>query len=120
VAFGGALGLVIVGLVFCGLGSGLFSPSGAALASHQAQTDNRGAVMGVYQSGTSTARVIAPFVAGPVYMRLGPGFPYLLACLVTLQALWCVLGVGRLPAVQAGAAGVQHERRALRSGRPHE
>ena len=104
VAIGGALGLVIVGLVFCGLGSGLFSPSGAALASHQAGSHNRGAVMGVYQSGTSTARVIAPFVAGPVYMRFGPGAPYVLGCLVTLQALWCVLGAGRLRAQESGAA----------------
>jgi len=103
VAVGGALGLVIVGLMFCGLGSGLFSPSGAALASHQAGSHNRGAVMGVYQSGTSTARVIAPFVAGPVYMQLGPGAPYLLACAVTLQALWCVLGASRLARREQGA-----------------
>ncbi len=114
VAYGGALGVVIVGLVFCGLGSGLFSPSGAALASHQAQAGNRGAVMGVYQAGTSTARVIAPFVSGPVYMLLGPGFPYLLACVVTLQALWCVLGIGPLPAVQAATPDMRRERRDLR------
>lgn len=106
VAAGAALALVIVGLVFCGLGSGLFSPSGAALASHQARAHNRGAVMGVYQSGTSTARVLAPFIAGPVYMRLGPGAPYLLACAVTLQALWCVLGAGRAGAHESDTAGV--------------
>jgi len=104
VAVGGALGLVIVGLVFCGLGSGLFSPSGAALASHQARSHNRGAVMGVYQSGTSTARVIAPFIAGPVYMQFGPAAPYLLACAVTLQALWCVVGARRRSAGEADAA----------------
>ena len=55
------------GFVLCGLGAGLFNPSGAALASHQAASYNRGAIMGVYQSGTSTARVIAPFVSGTVY-----------------------------------------------------
>ncbi|HEX4025227.1 MAG TPA: MFS transporter [Steroidobacteraceae bacterium] len=106
VAYGGALSLVIVGLVFCGLGAGLFSPSGAALASHQAQTHNRGAVMGVYQSGTSTARVLAPFVAGPMYMRFGAASPYLLACVVTLQALWCILAARRLHAAQSSHAGV--------------
>jgi DHA1 family tetracycline resistance protein-like MFS transporter len=105
VAYGGGLPLVIVGLVFCGLGGGLFSPSGAALASHQAQTHNRGAVMGVYQSGTSSARVIAPFVAGPVYMRFGPASPYLLACVVTLQALWCILAARRLHAAESSHAG---------------
>ena len=110
VAVGGTLGLVIVGLVFCGLGSGLFSPSGAALASHQARSHNRGAVMGVYQSGTSTARVIAPFIAGPVYMQFGPSAPYLLACLVTLQALWCVIGMARARPDAADASQARKER----------
>jgi DHA1 family tetracycline resistance protein-like MFS transporter len=106
VAVGGALGLVIVGLLFCGLGGGLFSPSGAAMASHQAGAHNRGAVMGVYQSGTSMARVIGPFVAGPIYMRLGPSAPYLLSCAVTLQALWCILGVARASSVAGGPVEV--------------
>lgn len=110
VAYGGALALVILGLVFCGLGAGLFSPSGAALASHQAGAHNRGSVMGVYQSGTSTARVIAPFVAGPVYMDFGPAAPYVLACVVTLQALWCVLGARRLPVPTTETVGVTEER----------
>jgi MFS family permease len=111
VALGGALGWVLVGLVFCGLGAGLFSPSGAALASHQARSHNRGAVMGVYQSGTSMARVIAPFVAGPVYMQLGQGAPYLLACAVTLQALWCVRGATRAGGgIEVGAASASEER----------
>ncbi len=105
VAVAGQLGLVLCGLVLCGLGAGLFNPSGAALASHQAQAYNRGAVMGVYQSGTSTARVIAPFVSGTVYERLGPAAPYLIACLVTLQAVWCVLGAWRQPAAESISRG---------------
>ncbi len=105
VALASHLGLVVLGFVLCGFGAGLFNPSGAALASHQAQAYNRGAVMGVYQSGTSTARVIAPFVSGPVYERLGPSAPYLLACLVTLQAVWCVLGAGRQAAAESISTG---------------
>jgi MFS transporter, DHA1 family, tetracycline resistance protein len=101
VAYGPDLALVIVGLVLCGLGAGLFNPSGAALASHQAQAYNRGAIMGVYQAGTSSARVIAPFVSGWVYTRLGPGAPYLLAALVTLQAAWCVLSARSVPGAEA-------------------
>ena len=71
VALAGALPLVIIGLMACGLGVGLFGPSGSALASREAQPLNRGAVMGTYQSGTSLARVIAPFASGPTYMHLG-------------------------------------------------
>jgi predicted MFS family arabinose efflux permease len=51
--------------------------------------------MGTYQSGTSLARVIAPFASGPTYMHVGPSAPFLIAGLVTLQALWCVLGARR-------------------------
>jgi len=94
-AFGAALPIVILGLMACGLGVGLFGPSSAALASREAQVHNRGAVMGTYQSGTSLARVIAPFASGPTYMHVGPSAPFLIAGLVTLQALWCVLGARR-------------------------
>ncbi|MFI4868306.1 MAG: MFS transporter [Steroidobacterales bacterium] len=95
VALAAGLPIVIIGLMACGLGVGLFGPSSSALASREAQSQNRGAVMGTYQSGTSLARVIAPFASGPTYMHVGPGAPFLLAGLVTLQALWCMLGVRR-------------------------
>jgi MFS family permease len=111
-ALGAALPFVILGLMACGLGAGLFAPSSSALASREAQSHNRGAVMGTYQSATSLARVIAPFASGPTYMHVGPGAPFLLAGLVTLQALWCMLGVRRAHAAdQALSDGVDRQRR---------
>jgi MFS family permease len=68
-------------------------PLGSALASHQAQAHNRGAVLGSYQVGTSLARVLAPFVSGPVFQRFGPGAPFLLGAVVTLQASWCMRAI---------------------------
>ena len=105
VAFGGALPLVILGMMACGLGAGLFNPSGLALASREAQAHNRGAVMGTYQSGASLARVLAPFASGPTYMHIGPSAPFLLAAVVTSQALWCILGVRRAHAAGSTASG---------------
>jgi MFS transporter, DHA1 family, tetracycline resistance protein len=99
-AFGAALPVVLIGLMACGLGVGLFGPSSSALASREAQVHDRGAVMGTYQSGTSLARVIAPFASGPTYVHVGRGAPFLLAALVTLQALWCILGVRRAHAAE--------------------
>jgi MFS family permease len=87
---------VIVALVVCGLGAGLYGPCGAALASREASEQNRGAVMGTFQSSTSLARVLAPFLAGTIYLRFGPNAPFLLAALVTLQAFWCILAAQRL------------------------
>src|SRR5579863_6162739 len=44
VGLGGALPLVIIGLMACGLGVGLFGPRGTALTSSEAQPNKRGAV----------------------------------------------------------------------------
>ena len=80
---GTSLPLVGVGLGLCGLGMGAFSPSASALASGQSGDDDRGAVMGTYQSGNSLGRVLGPFMAGPVYAVLGAGSPFIMAaCLV--------------------------------------
>lgn len=95
VAASRSLLLVLPGLVLCGLGAGAFTPSGAALASHEAQPHNRGAVLGTYQVGTSLARVLAPFVSGTIFQRFGPGAPFLLGAVVTLQASWCMLAARR-------------------------
>jgi MFS family permease len=114
VAFGGALPLVIVGMMACGLGAGLFNPSGLALASREAQAHNRGAIMGTYQSGTSLARVIAPFASGPIYMHIGPGAPFLLAGIVTLQALWCIVAVRRAHAAEQPASDAPGRQRRIR------
>ncbi|MGH8231010.1 MAG: MFS transporter [Steroidobacteraceae bacterium] len=100
VSFGATLAGAIVAMIACGLGAGLYNPSGLALASREAQAHNRGAVMGTYQSGASLARVIAPFASGPTYSHIGPGAPFLLAALVTLQALWCILAVQRVHAAE--------------------
>jgi MFS family permease len=114
VAFGATLPIVILGMMACGLGAGLFNPSSLALASREAQAHNRGAVMGTYQSGTSLARVIAPFASGPTYTHLGPSAPFLVASLVTLQALWCILGVRRLDAAQVLGSDVPASQRRIR------
>jgi len=85
----------IGGLALCGIGSGAFSPSASALASRQADAGNRGVVMGTYQAGASLARVLGPFSSGFIFGRFGPGAPFLVGALVTLQALWCMLAVRR-------------------------
>jgi DHA1 family tetracycline resistance protein-like MFS transporter len=81
------LAAVRAGFVFCGLGLGAFTPSNSALASREATVADRGAVMGVYQSGMSLARVLAPFAAGLVYAHLGQNAPFIMATLVVLPAI---------------------------------
>ena len=93
---GSQLALIGAGLALCGLGSGAFNPSAAALASRQSGGGDRGAVMGTYQSGMSLARVIGPFIAGPIYAALGPGAPFMAGACLTLPAAWLIARAGRL------------------------
>jgi DHA1 family tetracycline resistance protein-like MFS transporter len=103
VGFAPSFASACVGLALCGVGSGLFSPTGSALASHQASANNRGVVMGTWQAGTSLARVLGPVVSVLVYTRFGPGAPFLVGALVTAQAAWCMMAAARTPPV-AGTA----------------
>lgn len=88
--------VALVGLALCGVGSGAFSPSGSALASRQADSGNRGVVLGTYQSGASLARILGPLTSGLIFGRFGPGAPFLFGALVTLQAVWCLFAAHRL------------------------
>jgi MFS family permease len=90
VAEAGSVAITGLGLALCGIGIGSFNPSASSLASKQADVHDRGAVMGTYQSSTSLARVIGPFVSGPIYVALGAGAPFLVGACVTLPAIWFI------------------------------
>ncbi|MGH8229852.1 MAG: MFS transporter [Steroidobacteraceae bacterium] len=96
VAFAGrSVTLVGIGLALAGLGMGGFTPCASALASRQSRGADRGAVMGTYQSSTSLARVIGPFVAGYLYELAGPNSPFWIGALITLPAIWLLLRLRR-------------------------
>lgn len=97
VALGSGLASAVCGLMLIGAGAGAFNPCGSALASRQAGAGDRGAVIGVYQSGASLARALGPLGAGSIYARWGHGAPYLVAGAVVLQAIWCILAARRYP-----------------------
>ncbi|MBK6598620.1 MAG: MFS transporter [Proteobacteria bacterium] len=81
------------GLVMLGLGLGLSNPAFTSLASFQASPQERGAVMGVVQSGSSLGRVLGPALSGPIYVGLSHAGPFVLATLLCLPALWLILKV---------------------------
>jgi multidrug resistance protein len=90
VGYSSHLPLALVGLACCGVGSGLFNPSASALASKQATSRDRGAVMGTYQSGLSLARALIPFGSGALYAGVGPSAPFLAGACLTLPAAWLI------------------------------
>lgn len=80
----------IAGLILCGAGLGAYNPSAFALASRQARSHDRGAVMGTYVASASLARVLGPFTSGSIYVLWGPSAPFLVGACVTLPAAWLV------------------------------
>ncbi|MBS0418505.1 MAG: MFS transporter [Proteobacteria bacterium] len=82
------VGVTVLGLALCGIGMGAFTPSNSALASRQSTGQDRGSVMGTYQSSSSLARVIGPFASGPLYAVLGSKAPFLAGACVALPAAW--------------------------------
>jgi MFS transporter, DHA1 family, tetracycline resistance protein len=97
VGMGGSLAAAIAGMALVGLGVGAFNPSSSSLVAAQADTGNRGAVLGTYQASASLARVIGPLCSGAIYSRIGHSAPYLVAAAVAVQASWCILAARRHP-----------------------
>jgi DHA1 family tetracycline resistance protein-like MFS transporter len=60
-------------------GMGISAPCLSSLTSKGAPASTRGAVMGVYQSGSSLARVLGPPAAGLLYDKVAPGSPLLVS-----------------------------------------
>jgi MFS family permease len=87
---GGHLAFAIIGLAFCGVGAGAFNPSASALASRQSGPNDRGAVMGTYQASTSLARVIGPFISGPIFALFGASAPFMAGACIMIPAAWLI------------------------------
>jgi DHA1 family tetracycline resistance protein-like MFS transporter len=83
---GASLAAAALGLLFCGAGMGAFSPSVSALASRQSDGGDRGVVMGIYQSATSLARAIGPFVGVPLFELWSANSPFIAAACITAPA----------------------------------
>ncbi len=90
--------LAVTGLL--ALGMGLLNPSITSLISRQAGADERGGVMGVSQSASSLARIVGPFVAGPLFAVFGRDAPYYVGALVMVGAVVLAL---RLPRAEGAA-----------------
>ena len=95
------LSLTVLALTLCGTGLGAYNPSASALASRQAGSHERGAVMGTYVASASLARVLGPFTSGALYALLGPSAPFVVGACVSLPAAWLVR---RAAATSHGAA----------------
>lgn len=88
------LPLLIVGVTFQALGTGLVFPGLATLASLAAPADRQGYAMGTFRSASAFGRAIGPLIAAVAYFLVSPAAPYWLGALGMLIPLWLVSRLG--------------------------
>jgi MFS family permease len=90
--------VLLVALLLAAVGRAVAQPALLSLASQAARPEQRGAVMGAFQSSASLARVFGPALGGVLYGLALP-YPFWLASALLVAVL---VGARRLP---RGAAG---------------
>ncbi|MCC6171322.1 MAG: MFS transporter, partial [Gammaproteobacteria bacterium] len=71
------------GILVFGLANGLFLPAVTSLVSFEADANNRGAVMGLFNAASSAGRIIGPAVSGPIYFNVGAAAPFVVSAVRT-------------------------------------
>lgn len=77
---------LVIALTLTSVGTALFNASALSLASHQAQDNERGAVMGVAQSMQALGRSFGPLVTGLLF-DLNVGLPFMTGAAVVIVLL---------------------------------
>jgi DHA1 family tetracycline resistance protein-like MFS transporter len=86
-AFAPSVAIFAVCLGFIGFGQAIVNPSLSSLMSRSAKPESLGAMMGVFQSGSSLARIIGPPLAGFLYVQSGTNSPLFLAALLLIFSI---------------------------------
>ena len=86
---------MVFGITFTAGGGALFITTMSALVTHQAADNERGLVLGVYQSGSWMGRSIGPPISGLLFATLGVNSPLFTAACVIVPALALVAVIRR-------------------------
>ena len=79
-----SLTMSMIPLSIFAFGSAIFMPSITTLVSHTARSNERGAVMGVFQSSSALGRVLGPFIASGVAGLFGLRWPFVAGAIASL------------------------------------
>ena len=85
--FPGSVSLLMVPLLLAAVGRAIAQPALQSLASQAARPDQRGLVLGTFQSSASLARVVGPALGGLLYDVSRPAPFWLASALLLLVAL---------------------------------
>jgi len=79
--------LLVPALALVTLGSGLATPTLAAMIAERGGSERRGSTLGVAQSAGALARVVGPIYGGALFEHVGVGAPYAVGAVVVLLAI---------------------------------
>ncbi len=79
-----SVALLIGGLAFLGISSGLVFPALSTLVSLAGDQERQGWVLGTFRSSSALGRAIGPLLAGFVYYAWRPGGTYIVAAILVL------------------------------------
>jgi MFS family permease len=99
-----SVALLLIPLALAAVGRGVAQPALMGMASLAAPEDQRGLVLGSFQSAASLARVIGPLAAGLLYDRAISG-PFLLAALLLAGVVLLAVRMPRRGDAPSGGGG---------------
>lgn len=96
VAAASGLASLLLACTLLALGSALFNPAVTSLVSREAGDNERGAVLGAYQSATALGRVAGPAFSGALFAS-GASLAYIAAAALAAPALWLLTAAPKAP-----------------------
>ncbi len=82
--------IMIFGITFTALGGAMFNTAATSWVSKQAGEQERGAVLGLYQSAGWLGRSVGPTISGLLFQTLGPNAPLFAGAVLMLPVLMIV------------------------------
>ncbi len=97
--------LMLFGITFTALGGAMFNTASTSWVSKQAGEQERGAVLGLFQSAGWLGRSVGPTISGLLFQTLGPNSPLFAGALLMMPVFIIVTLIRRRHAASESAAG---------------
>ena len=92
---------LLAAMTVASLGTAFFQTSMQSLLSKRAGHNERGAILGVYQSSSAMARFVGQASAGTIYSQVGANAPFVLGSIAMVPALAMATRIARRMAAEA-------------------
>ena len=93
--------VMLVGITFTAMGGAMFNTASTSWVSKQADEQERGAVLGLFQSAGWLGRSVGPTVSGFLFQTVGPNAPLFAGACLMLPVFVIVAAIRRRAAREA-------------------